>query len=385
MSKRGTLVVLAVLLALMLPGLFRIAWPFLTSFLLASILAIVINPANQWLNHRVHRPGLATLLITFATVFLLGIIVAFAGFVLSQELTASYNTLSQRSLEEGGWPALVTHSADRVVDILATRLPLNKDAIRTEMLDAMRTVTGYLLNNVGTALGGVTSVLITEPADNRLSLLPATTRPRLDRPADRSGSARSARDLQPVSDGASLGRSQRVRGSGCRVRSRPVSRPRILVCGCSVTRSVGRDRRTGVHHSGYRQSANLGAGHNCLYLHGRLLESAASRSLVRPRRWFRRQRAQIVRGRHARQTAPYAHRAGGDWRHVRIWRSGNSAGSPAGLAVRCIAAGDSRGDLDKRRTQIDSVGRRWRRAALTGHSLPLANAFCEPTDGNGTG
>ena len=138
-SKRGPLIFLAVLLASLLPSLLRIAWPFLTSFLLASILAIVINPANQWLSRRVHRPGLATFLTTFATVFLLGIILV-SGFALAQELTATYDGLSQRSLEEGGWPALVTHTADRVVDALATRLPLNADAIRTELLDGMRTV-----------------------------------------------------------------------------------------------------------------------------------------------------------------------------------------------------------------------------------------------------
>ena len=81
MSKRGVLIFLAVLLALLLPSLVRIAWPFLTSFILASILAIVINPANQWLTRRIHRPGLATFLTTFATVFVLGILLAFAGFV----------------------------------------------------------------------------------------------------------------------------------------------------------------------------------------------------------------------------------------------------------------------------------------------------------------
>ena len=161
MSKRGPLIFLSVLLASLLPSLLRIAWPFLTSFILASILAIVINPANKWLSRRVHRLGLATFFTTFAAVFLLGIILVFAGFALTQELTTTYDGLSRRSLEEGGWPALVTHTVDRVVDALATRLPLNTDAIRTELLDGMRTVTGYLRNNVGAAVGGVTSVLIT--------------------------------------------------------------------------------------------------------------------------------------------------------------------------------------------------------------------------------
>jgi predicted PurR-regulated permease PerM len=121
----------------------------------------VINPANQWLSRRVHRPGLATFLTTFATVFLLGIILAFAGLAITQELTATYDALSRRSLEEGGWPALVTHTTDRVVDAVATRLPVNKDAIRTALLDRMKAVTGYLLNHAGAAVGGVTSILIT--------------------------------------------------------------------------------------------------------------------------------------------------------------------------------------------------------------------------------
>lgn len=161
MSKRGSLIFLAVVLASLLPSLLQIAWPFLTSFILASILAIVINPANKSLGRRVHRLGLATFLTTFATVFLLGTVLAFAGIAITHELTATYNALSRRSLEEGGWPALVTHTTDRVVDALATRLPVDKDAIRTELLDRMKDGTGYLLKHVGAAVGGVTSVLIT--------------------------------------------------------------------------------------------------------------------------------------------------------------------------------------------------------------------------------
>jgi len=161
MSKRGSLIVLALLLAALLPGLLQIAWPFLTSFMLASILAIVINPANAWLIRRVHRPGIATSLTTFVTVLLLGSIFAFAGLALARELTHTYDALSRRSLEEGGWPSLVTHTTDRLVGALAAYLPLDKDAIRTQILDGTRTFTGYLLNSAGAAVGSVTSALIT--------------------------------------------------------------------------------------------------------------------------------------------------------------------------------------------------------------------------------
>ncbi len=88
-------------------------------------------------------------------------ILAFAGLAITQELTTTYDALSRRSLEESGWPALVTHTVDRVVDAFATRLPANKVGIRTENLDRMRAVTGYLLNNVGALVGGVTSMIIT--------------------------------------------------------------------------------------------------------------------------------------------------------------------------------------------------------------------------------
>lgn len=162
MPQRGPVIFLAAVLAALSPFLALVAWPFLTSFLLASVFAIVVSPLQERLIRRVpQRPGLTALLLTFATVFALGLILAFTGVVLTQELRAAYDTLSRRSLEEGGWPALVTHTTDRVVEALATRIPIDKEAIRTELLDSMKTVTGYLLNNTGAAIGSVTTVLIT--------------------------------------------------------------------------------------------------------------------------------------------------------------------------------------------------------------------------------
>ncbi len=161
MQQRGPLIFLAVVLTALLPFLLQVARPFLTSFILATVIAIVINPVKEWLSLRIHRPGLATLLTTFATVFVVGIIFAFAGFTITRELAAAYDTLSRRSLEEGGWPSLVTHTADRVVDALANRLPVNKEAIRTELIDGMKDASGYLLDNIGAAAGGVATIVIT--------------------------------------------------------------------------------------------------------------------------------------------------------------------------------------------------------------------------------
>ena len=157
---RRSLIFLAVVLAAFLPVLIQLARPFLTSFILASVLSIVMSPIHGWLSRRIHRPGLAAFLATFAAVFVVGFSFVFVSVTITRELTAAYQALNQRSLEEGGWPALVTHSADRIVDALATRLPVDKEAIRAELVDRMKTASGYLLNSIGQAVGGVTAMLV---------------------------------------------------------------------------------------------------------------------------------------------------------------------------------------------------------------------------------
>jgi predicted PurR-regulated permease PerM len=161
MPQRGALIFLAIALAVLIPVILQVAWPFFTPFIVASVLAIMMYPVKEWLRIRMHRPGAASFLTTFATVIILGVIFAIIGITLTGELTDAYNAFSQRSLEEGGWPALVAHTTDRVVDTLATRLPINKEAIRTELIDRMKTASGYLLSNIGVAVGGVTNFVIT--------------------------------------------------------------------------------------------------------------------------------------------------------------------------------------------------------------------------------
>ncbi|HUQ94884.1 MAG TPA: AI-2E family transporter [Bryobacteraceae bacterium] len=158
-AQRGPLLFLAAILAALVPLLLLMGLLFLTPLLLASVLAIVINPARQWLSGRIHRPALATALITLATVLTLGGLFFFAGMALTRELTAAYDALSRRSLEEGGWPALVTHTMDRVLDAVANRIPINREEIQAETNARMKAGIGYLLKNVGVALGGLTSML----------------------------------------------------------------------------------------------------------------------------------------------------------------------------------------------------------------------------------
>jgi predicted PurR-regulated permease PerM len=161
LQQRRSIIFLFALLAAILPILLQIAWPFFTSFVLASVIAIIMNPIKEWLSRRIHRPGLATLLTTLATVSLLGIVLTIVGFTITNEVTAMYNAFSQRSVEEGGWPAYAAATTDRVVDVLAKRLPIDKEAIRTELMDRMKAGSSYLLSNIGIAVGGVTNFILT--------------------------------------------------------------------------------------------------------------------------------------------------------------------------------------------------------------------------------
>ena len=129
-AQRAPLIFLVLAVLALSPLVLEIMRPFVTPFILASILAIVVNPANTWVRSRLRRPSLAAFVTTLAVGVLLGIVVVAVGFALTHELTDAYDALSRRSLQEGGWAALVTNTADRVVEALATRLPVNRAAIR---------------------------------------------------------------------------------------------------------------------------------------------------------------------------------------------------------------------------------------------------------------
>jgi len=161
MPQKGALIFLAVILAVLVPALLRIASPFLAPFILAAVLAIMLNPVKERIRVRLRRPSAAAILTTLTAVFVLAVLLGGVGFTLTGELTDAYNALSQESLEEGGWPALAARTTSRVVDLVARRVPVDREAIRLELIDRMKSVSAYLLSNVGVAVGGVSTLVIT--------------------------------------------------------------------------------------------------------------------------------------------------------------------------------------------------------------------------------
>src|SRR5262245_22486159 len=132
MLRRGPLIFLVAVLAILTPFVWLITQPFLTPLMLGGMLAIVMAPLHDRLRHKLKRPGVAALLATFVTVLLVVIPVGLVIFALTSELGQAIERLNEKSIEQGGWQALFSNTADRVLDALATRLPVNKDAIKEE-------------------------------------------------------------------------------------------------------------------------------------------------------------------------------------------------------------------------------------------------------------
>lgn len=161
MSNRNSIIFLGALLALFLPFTVQMFWPFLTSFILAVVLAILLNPWNRSLVKRMERPALATFVTTFTAVLALGLLLGFTGYALTRELSSTYETLNEQSVQQGGWPALAGYSVDRLVNGVHEYIPFDREAIRKYLLDSLEQVTSYVQGFVVTALGGFTSFLFT--------------------------------------------------------------------------------------------------------------------------------------------------------------------------------------------------------------------------------
>jgi predicted PurR-regulated permease PerM len=160
MSQRGQQIVLSVLLATLLLLLLRIFWPFASSLLLASIVAVVANPVKQRLSRRL-SPGTASFVTTFAAVIVLAATITFVGVTVFRDLVKIHGTLSQRSTQEGGWSALITNRTDRFLDAVSTRFPLDKDQARDKLREAAQSGAGYLVNKIQATAQNVASLTVT--------------------------------------------------------------------------------------------------------------------------------------------------------------------------------------------------------------------------------
>lgn len=161
MRQRSTFIFLSLLLVVLLPFAWKIAQPFATSFVLACVLGMMVDPLHERIGAKVRKPGLAAVLTTLLTLLLVVIPLSLVGFALTRELRIAYAKISQMSVEEGGWQALFSQTTDRSLAFVGQYLPLDQEKIREEALTHLKDAAGSMMNIAGAAFGGVTATLLT--------------------------------------------------------------------------------------------------------------------------------------------------------------------------------------------------------------------------------
>jgi predicted PurR-regulated permease PerM len=160
MSPRKQRIVLGILLAVLVLFSFGIAWPFASALVLSALLAVMMYPVNRRLS-RVMRPSFASFLTTLLTVAVLGTTFTFVCVTAVKTTKNAYTALNQRSDEQRGSPGRIVGTTDRIVDAVATRLPVPKETIRAKVLSGMETVVRYLFVQTEAAIQGIVSIVVT--------------------------------------------------------------------------------------------------------------------------------------------------------------------------------------------------------------------------------
>lgn len=160
MSPQRQRIFLGLVLAVLVLILLGIAWPFASAMILASILAVMMHPANTRLRRRM-RPGLASLVTTSATMLVVGATFAFMCITAVKTTRTAYQTLKRQSHEEAVLPALIVNTTDRIVDAVAARVSLPKALIRARVTAGMDIAAHYLFSKTQSVIASMTSIVIT--------------------------------------------------------------------------------------------------------------------------------------------------------------------------------------------------------------------------------
>jgi predicted PurR-regulated permease PerM len=159
--QRATLIFLCLVLLALIPFAWKIAQPFGTSFVLACVLGMMVDPLHQKIGVKIRKPGLAALVCTLLTLLVVVIPLSLAGLALTRELRSAYAKFSQMSVDEGGWQALASQTTDRALSTIGRYLPVEQEKLREEAITHLKDAAGSMLNMAGAAFGGVTASLVT--------------------------------------------------------------------------------------------------------------------------------------------------------------------------------------------------------------------------------
>ncbi len=124
-SRRVGLLVLGIAIAALLPAAYRMARPFLTAFVLAAILAVVLDPLQKRASRLVKRPSVAALITTLVAVGPIVTVILLAG------------TAITREIKSGAFDAIL-----RAAEGLTAGASIDRHAIQQAVADLTRVAGG---------------------------------------------------------------------------------------------------------------------------------------------------------------------------------------------------------------------------------------------------
>lgn len=159
-KKRIANIFLLALSALALYFCYVIARPFMMPIFLAFILAIAFHPVQTFIGKSIRNPTLAALVATLLVILVIVVPTILIGVTVTRELRDLYQSIGERSAEEGGWTPFLLHILEKPIGWLGRYVDLSTFDLRQAVLSRIQGVSAYLVSFAAGAVGNITSLVL---------------------------------------------------------------------------------------------------------------------------------------------------------------------------------------------------------------------------------
>ena len=147
--RRITITFLAVAAGASLYVCYLMARPFVGPVLFAAVLAVVFFPLHNRIWHRIRGPNLAALVSTALVVLIVVIPLVGLGGAVTQEVSAAYSSLSEKSAEGGGWEPYITKELQKPVAALSRYVDLSSFDPVAEIRSRLEQISSWMVHSAG--------------------------------------------------------------------------------------------------------------------------------------------------------------------------------------------------------------------------------------------
>jgi predicted PurR-regulated permease PerM len=159
-KKRIANIFLLSLSAIALYFCYIIAQPFMMPVFLAFILAIAFHPVQAFIGKYIRNHTLAALISTLLVILVIVVPAILIGVAITGELTDLYQSLGERSAEEGGWTAYLLHVLEKPLGWLGKYVDLSTFDLRKAVLGRIQEASAYLVSFAAGAVGNISSLVL---------------------------------------------------------------------------------------------------------------------------------------------------------------------------------------------------------------------------------